>query len=251
MRNPSNSKVSRQDFSEAATRFGTDKEYAHTYSRFYPAFLSNINRHDRFTILEIGYGNGSSIPMWRELYPNSFVICADRNVEESGNGYIVIKADQADPTSISRGIPEDIPPIMAIIDDGSHYPEHQLQTFSHLFEDVLLPGGTYIIEDIETSYWLSGELYGHEIRYGLFCRWSAVEVIKLLIDHINRRYMSDKDRSLLEYTMMITGISPTAASLAGSVTFGQNCISVTKALDADLPLGEELYAHAHLTARQP
>ena len=43
-------------------------------------------------------------------------------------------------------------PVFAIIDDGSHIPQHQVSTFDLLFRQVLLPGGTYIVEDIETRY---------------------------------------------------------------------------------------------------
>jgi len=39
-----------------------------------------------------------------------------------------------------------------IIDDGSHVPRHQLITFTSLFPCVR-PGGVYVIEDIESSYY--------------------------------------------------------------------------------------------------
>ena len=38
-----------------------------------------------------------------------------------------------------------------IVDDGSHVPEHQILSFNFLFKNLLSPGSTYIIEDIETS----------------------------------------------------------------------------------------------------
>ena len=49
----------------------------------------------------------------------------------------------------------------AVIDDGSHIPEHQLLTFNCFFDIVLQPGGIYILEDIEVSYWRRGSLYGY------------------------------------------------------------------------------------------
>lgn len=39
-----------------------------------------------------------------------------------------------------------------IIDDGSHYPNHQLKSFKKLFKN-LNPGGIYIIEDLNTSFY--------------------------------------------------------------------------------------------------
>ena len=42
-----------------------------------------------------------------------------------------------------------------MVDDGSHLPEHQLLTFRRLFPSIT-PGGLYIIEGTETSYWKEG-----------------------------------------------------------------------------------------------
>jgi hypothetical protein len=52
-----------------------------------------------------------------------------------------------------------------VIDDGSHLPRHQLVSFCALFPFVR-PGGLYIIEDIESSYYNSPSpsLYGVKIR---------------------------------------------------------------------------------------
>ena len=39
-----------------------------------------------------------------------------------------------------------------IIDDGSHMTKHQIDTFEHLFETMLVDGGLYVIEDLHTSF---------------------------------------------------------------------------------------------------
>ena len=39
-----------------------------------------------------------------------------------------------------------------IVDDGSHYPRHQIASFEYLFEKMLKPGGIYVVEDIQTSF---------------------------------------------------------------------------------------------------
>ena len=57
-------------------------------------------------------------------------------------------------------------PLMFIIDDGSHIPEHQILSFDILFNEALQDGGVYIIEDIELSYWKNGSLYGNKAEYG-------------------------------------------------------------------------------------
>lgn len=241
--------ITRQIFERAASETGTDKCQSHGYHRFYPLALSQLKRSEPFSIIEIGYGNGASIPMWRSLFPNAYVICIDRDISEHGESYIVVKADQNDPTSILAAIDNPKLPVRLIIDDGSHHPQHQLTSLSILFETVLEPGGHYIIEDIETSYWLSGSIYGNEIRYGLFCKWSAVESLKLAADYINRSYLSPEDRSLLEYSMMMSGLSPSAAKNISTLTFGQNCALLRKIEEGDEIYTERPYSHASFTHR--
>lgn len=232
-----NQPITREIFEHAATNAGTDKGSCHGYQRFYPLFLSQIDRQDSFTIIEIGYGNGASIPMWRSLFPNSFLVCVDKDVEKKGDGYVVVRGDQGDPEALLAAIPKTGSPVRLIIDDGSHYPEHQLTTLSILVDTILEPGGFYIVEDIETSYWLAGNLYGNEIRCGLFSRWSAIEAFKLAADYINRGFLSPEDKSLLEYSMLMTGLAPTTARAIGSITFGHNCALIRK-----IEQGDEQYA---------
>ena len=70
-----------------------------------------------------------------------------------------------------------------IVDDGSHLPWHQLFTFEIMFETWLKPGGLYVIEDVETSYWdgTNPRIYGYDIiNAGLGKKGSAVEKFKVL-----------------------------------------------------------------------
>jgi demethylmacrocin O-methyltransferase len=41
-----------------------------------------------------------------------------------------------------------------VVDDGSHRNEHVIDTFKILFP-LLSPGGYYVVEDLQTSYWSS------------------------------------------------------------------------------------------------
>lgn len=241
--------VTREIFEQVANEARTDKCSGHGYHRFYPLALSHLDRSEAFTIIEIGYGNGASIQMWRALFPNSYLICIDRDVSEQGEGYIVTKADQNDPGSIAAAIGEPDLPVRLMVDDGSHHPQHQLTSFSLLFETFLEPGGAYIIEDIETSYWLSGNLYGYELRFGLFCKWSAIEALKLAADYVNRKFLSHKDKSLLEYSMAISGLSPSAAEKISTVTFGHNCAILKKVEWTDDTHSDISYNYAKFTQR--
>lgn len=229
---------------------GTDKTLHHGYQRFYPQFLAPLRRRRKLTIVEIGYGEGKSIPLWRTLFPQSFVVCLDRDVSESGEGYEVLKVDQSDPEAVAAVVDTIAQPVHLIVDDGSHIPAHQLSSFSILFEHLLVPGGIYIVEDVETSYWTNGDVYGYPTRFGLYSRWSAVEAMKLAVDYLNRSCLSVQDRSLVDYSLSIAGLSPSAVGLIATLTFAQNCVIATRMQSDHLAYVERPYAYATFTARE-
>jgi hypothetical protein len=243
---PFNAELFRQVGEEA----GTDKVLYHGYQRFYPRFLAPLRRRKKkFGIIEIGYGEGQSIPLWKNLFPAAHVYCLDRDVSLEGDGYTVLKVDQSDAEAVEQAMKLIQHPVPLIVDDGSHFPPHQLSSFSMLFEGLLEPGGVYIIEDIETSYWNSGDIYGYPTRYGLYSRWSAVEILKLAVDYLNRNVLSQLDRNLVEYSMMIAGLSPLAVESISTLTFAQNCVLATKAWPGDQAFVERPYRFSDFTAR--
>jgi hypothetical protein len=56
--------------------------------------------------------------------------------------------DEPKLTSLAK----ELGPFDFIIDDGSHLNAHQIETFGILWPH-LKDGGTYIVEDVQTSYW--------------------------------------------------------------------------------------------------
>ena len=79
-----------------------------------------------------------------------------------------------------------------IIDDGSHVPAHQLLGFKLLFP-LIKPGGLYVIEDIESSYFDAEQvrIYGYSLPGAGIGRkppGNAVEAFKLLADVVNRHH---------------------------------------------------------------
>ena len=117
--------------------------------------------------------------------------------------------------------------IFFIIDDGSHVPEHQVLSFDYLFQACLQPGGTYIIEDIETSYWAKNGLYGYETRYGYRHGQSCIEAFKELADDINSEFLTPAARDSHQERVG-SRISAKTRAEVSSVTFGMNCIIITK-----------------------
>ena len=99
-----------------------------------------------------------------------------------------------------------------IIDDGSHLPSHQLLSLETLWP-ALAPGGLYIVEDVETSYWAQhAQLYG----YSYIDQPSAVDRLKLVADTINR-----------EFLLGASPLPPLYNSVS-SVMFGQNMVALRK-----------------------
>jgi hypothetical protein len=229
---------------------GTDKISNHHYENSYCRLLAHYENSDELSILEIGYGSGSGVKFWREVFPNAFVYCLDRDIELAEQGVQVIRADQSSLESLGLAASKIQRPVSVIIDDGSHHPSHQLMTFSEFFPRLLAPNGTYIIEDIETSYWRRGSIYGYEFNYGLNDPWSLVEAFKVAADYVNRRYLSLPDRSLIEYKMISVGLDPSAVELADCISFSRNLVAITKqGLDQIHSNGD--YPFSQLTDRFP
>lgn len=220
-----------------------DKFVRHAYHYAYAQALYALAERPSQHILEIGYGGGASLGLWRKLFPNSQVICIDIDHELEGEGFSVVRADQSDPSEILAAASRCGCSFDLIIDDGSHHPMHQISSFCQLFP-LLSDEGVYIIEDVETSYWRQGELYGNTFNYGLADPWSSIEIFKLSADYINRKFLSDADINVVGYRLLSLGMDPNVLDTALSVQFFPNMIAVTK-----LATFQEEFAGDYINAR--
>lgn len=192
-------------FLELGKKYGTDKVSQHGYQFFYPRFLEPL-RDQQFTMLEIGYHEGASARMWQEYFPHARVFAMDIKTSGVFDGHEVIRGDQSKPEDLQR-VAARVGPCRVIIDDGSHHPVHQFETFNYLFSNLLEPGGVYIIEDVECNYWHPGSsIYGYRIGF-----FSAIEASTKLIDLVNAEFSGRNNN---------VGIS--------TISYGQNCIIITK-----------------------
>lgn len=193
------------DFYELGKKHGTDKVTHHGYQFCYPRYLEPLRDH-AFKMLEIGYGTGASARMWEEYFPKAEVFVMDISaIGESGRHH-VIQGDQGNIADLRR-VAEAVGSARLVVDDGSHHPFHQFETFNFFFRKLLEPGGIYIIEDVECNYW-NPEATTYGYRIGFF---NAVEASTKLIDMINSEF--SRRRNDLEIS---------------SIAYGQNCIMVTK-----------------------
>jgi hypothetical protein len=124
--------------------------YIPLYERYFGQF-----RGTGFRFLEIGVSKGGSMRMWRDYFGEDAVIfgvdidpdCA----RFDGQGGQVRIGSQDDPDFLAKVI-EEMGGVDVILDDGSHMMRHLRQSLKILFPR-LAPGGVYMIEDLQTSYW--------------------------------------------------------------------------------------------------
>lgn len=206
---------------ELGVKYKTDKITHHKYHEIFPTYIEKFYNNTG-GIVEVGLlapesqAGLASLNMWLELFPNMHIYGLDKATQdEFKNRYTILNCDQSDARQLDRCIEKINLPIYLINDDGSHIPEHQLLTFNKLFP-LLEVNGVYIIEDIETSYWTKGGLYGYETSYGKGHRKSIVEIFKQAIDGVNLEF-SQSSEGLVQHQKQIASIS-----------FAKNCIIITK-----------------------
>ena len=197
-----------------------DKVSHHRYDRFYPLFLEPL-RNTEFNMLEIGIDEGKSFKLWSEYFPKSKIWGADIEPKVlEHDRCITIQADQSSLNGIikiSNLSPKDC---AFIIDDGSHVTDHQILTFHYLFQHNLKPGGVYIVEDIEASWWKPDiEMYGYKTGHKNIC-----EYFKSLSDSIQQEFNGE---------LNLLGIE--------TITFAYNSIIITKSKEEDLALYSREY----------
>lgn len=203
-------------------QYMSDKITFHGYYRFYDYFLVPlINK--KINVLEIGVDDGSSIKMWNDFFVNGKIYGLDINKEYTHEKGKVIKGDQSDINVLIK-LTKEIGKCMVIIDDGSHVPEHQLLGFNYLFEHCLDLGGIYIIEDIETSYWRKGELYGYTVKSGIKKKNNIVRIFKKIVDIVNREFLLDEHIETIKKSQ----INFNNLKYISMITFAYNCIIIRK-----------------------
>ena len=86
----------------------------------------------------------------------------------------------------------------------------------------------YIIEDIETSYWKRGLLYGYKTEYGINSKINIINSFVFILHWINREFLLDSEKSILKHKLEILGFDINAINKVKSISFGHNIIFVTK-----------------------
>ncbi len=119
------------------------------YLRRYSPWLEPI-RASVSNVVEIGVERGDSLRMWRDYFPNARIHGVDidpRAKAHESERINVWMADSTDPAGVERIMNGISGPIQLMIDDGSHHPFDQIETFKNLFP-YLSDRGLYFVEDV-------------------------------------------------------------------------------------------------------
>ena len=166
---------------------GTDKYGDHDYTPIYQELMSRFRRMP-IRLLEIGVGGyqgglgGESLLMWAAFFPKGMLYAIDIYDKTSlSSGRIkVLQCSQTDRPRLTE-IGEEYGPFDFIIDDGSHLNSDQIESFRILWPFVK-DHGTYIIEDVQTSYWPA--FGGGHVGSGNYAH-SCMSYFKGLVDSVN------------------------------------------------------------------
>ena len=198
-----------------ANKNGTDKgtifREGHGYSEIYEDYIKGfIGKHPK--ILEIGIENGGSLRMWNDYFAGDCEIYAidivpEKRMYETQNTHIFIQ-DQSSKTdweNFKSQFPNNGEEFFDIIvEDGSHFPQHQIITLFELCNCVKKHEGIYVAEDLHTNI-----LDGKESKFYLEGIDLSQTPLFSLMFHMNspflteyeNEYLLDKIKDITTYSM--------------------------------------------------
>lgn len=135
-----------------------DKFTVHNFAPQYERHLGHL-RDAEFSLLEIGIGGegevlgGESIKTWADYFSQAKIHGIDLYDKSALQTSRITThvLNQADQDGL-RALWEAHGGFDVVIDDGSHKCADTLRSFFALF-NLMRPGGVYVIEDLQTSYW--------------------------------------------------------------------------------------------------
>lgn len=175
--------------------YGSDKFCRHDFAGFYESILA-ARREEPLRLLEIGIGGeahaagGESLMTWRDYLPRASIVGIDIYDKSwiDGERIVTRVRDQTDEAGL-QALVEEFGPFDFVVDDGSHVGSMTARALFVLFP-LMAPGGWYVIEDIQTSYW--GHYGGSSLFNG--ATDTAVRWLKLGVDLANRDEFLDASR---------------------------------------------------------
>lgn len=186
------------DLQKLAVKFGSDKHGHHNYCEHYHAHFKDI-RFNKMKILELGIGGyeypergGAGLRMWSEYFNRSEIFgidLFDKNKVSLPVRTKIFQGSQADGDFLLQVMSQVGEPEI-IIDDASHINALTIQSFKHLFP-WLKSGGYYVIEDIESSWWVDEPFDGTQDFEDLNFP-SSINFCRQLINLANTKHLPTK-----------------------------------------------------------
>jgi len=162
----------KKTFTELLIESKSDKYERHHYEQYYAKWLEPYRSKPGVKVLELGARDGKSMQLWNEYFddPSRIVGLAygpfTQNIDSTAaelEKISILHGDQSKRETMDilvRQGPWDV-----VIDDASHVPQHVAFSLFSLWNSVE-PGGIYVIEDLETSYWPHDtEIYGYHLNH--------------------------------------------------------------------------------------
>jgi hypothetical protein len=199
----------------------SDKTVHHGYQRFYPYFLESLREIDQLKMLELGYDDGYSIEIWKNYFKNPSIDSIDiieNPNDDRLNKFYNVNQDKNEELDVF--VQSNTDKYHFIIDDASHIPLHQWNTFIR-FLNVVQDGGVYIIEDTETNFWGRSWQYGYGFNSKIFSIYDKVNIIN---EFINSEFIEEN----LQEKHQLSDLECAALQQIEMVTLGQNCVIFIK-----------------------
>jgi hypothetical protein len=141
--------------SELADHTVTDKDTVHSYLSLYTENLLRM-KNTATRVLEVGINKGGSIKMWADFFTNATVygidVATDRIECDLSNPNI--KCILADAYNVEFVRSLGYGTFDMVLDDGPHTKESMI-FFAREYSKLLKYGGVLIIEDIQSTEWVS------------------------------------------------------------------------------------------------
>lgn len=185
---------------QLAIRHNTDKStLGHGYTPIYDKFFSPLRNYS-VNLLELGAGgyhhkdkgfNGTK--MWADYFVSGYVTTIDihEKTPPVNDRIRFYQGSQDDEVFLKKVIEETGAPDI-IIDDCSHISPLTVRSFEILWP-FLKPGGYYVVEDLEASYWVTPGADGTDFKGGLNNPLAIMNFLKSLTDTINRGHSGVAD----------------------------------------------------------
>jgi len=172
----------------------------HHYLPLYDRYFARY-RDTPVKFLEIGVNNGGSLQMWRRYLGTDAVLCGiDINpdcAQYDGQSGMVRIGSQDDPDFLAEVVKE-MGGVDVVLDDGSHRMPHIEKSLRVLFP-MLTEGGTYMIEDLHTSYY---PRFGGGFR----APTNFFNTVRHMIDDMHSWYHGKKELSIPELAQEFNGL---------------------------------------------